>query len=67
MRLLEFFNICLGPKTTTHRIPSVTTFAKLAAFLLIGPGVPLALLAAGPDNQPCCHWEMTVIRQGGSS
>jgi subtilase family serine protease len=24
--LLEFFNICLGPKTTTHRIPSLTTF-----------------------------------------
>jgi subtilase family serine protease len=24
--LLEFFNICLGPKTTTNRIPSLTTF-----------------------------------------
>lgn len=24
--LLEFFNICLGPKTTTGRIPSLTTF-----------------------------------------
>jgi subtilase family serine protease len=24
--LLEFFNICLGPKTPAHRIPSLTTF-----------------------------------------
>jgi hypothetical protein len=22
-------------------------------------GVSLALLAGGPDNQTCCHWEMT--------
>ena len=29
--LLEFFNICLGPKTTTHRIPSLTTFDDQSA------------------------------------